>query len=382
MRLEIQTVSAKLRRQIDASGGRAIRRFARAPRLRLFRWVLMGVVMIASLQAQNGDSRYAGSFLELGIGARGMAMGGAYVAVADDGSAFYWNPAGVSTMLRPELFGMYASIFKSLAKHFHIGFSRPLYGAGAISVNWIRFTVPSIANYDSENLNLSYGERIAESTRAQSWQELQNLGIGLTDLPLGFSDFQNDALIISLSKLNTVDVDFGWQYFVLPVSIPVGMNFKLIRQSLFQRKASGVGLDVGAMMKFGLDDLMDDSRLGKFALGYAVKDVWNTKITWDTDSRRSDRIRRSWYLGAAYFQPIPNVRSQLLISYTLASKFELTHHFGMEYVYYDRLAIRFGVDNKQFTAGVGLRLSIFRFDYAFKGHELGGTHRISTAIQL
>ena len=32
-----------------------------------------------------------------GIGARAEGMGGAFVAVADDATAVYWNPAGLGT---------------------------------------------------------------------------------------------------------------------------------------------------------------------------------------------------------------------------------------------------------------------------------------------
>jgi hypothetical protein len=32
-----------------------------------------------------------------GIGSRAEGMGGAFVAVADDASAVYWNPAGIAT---------------------------------------------------------------------------------------------------------------------------------------------------------------------------------------------------------------------------------------------------------------------------------------------
>ena len=34
------------------------------------------------------------SFLELGVGARGIAMGDAYVAIAEGANGAYWNPAG------------------------------------------------------------------------------------------------------------------------------------------------------------------------------------------------------------------------------------------------------------------------------------------------
>jgi hypothetical protein len=37
----------------------------------------------------------AGAMLEIGVGARAEALGGAFVAIADDPSALYWNPAGI-----------------------------------------------------------------------------------------------------------------------------------------------------------------------------------------------------------------------------------------------------------------------------------------------
>ncbi len=351
-----------------------------------WKFVIIIVLGISVYSGKAGEYKYAGSFLELGIGARAMGMGGAYVSVANDGSAFYWNPAGVSTLLRPEIFGMYASLFKSLERHHHIGFTRPLYGATAISLNWIRLSVTDIPRYSSVNLDpndpTGYWRRIEESTNAETWQELKSLGTVLTDDPLGFSNFVNDAFILTLAKLYKIDFDFGWQYFILPVEIPIGVNIKFLRQSLFNQSASGLGFDLGSMFKFGLDDLFDNNNLGKIGLGVTVKDLWNTKITWNTASRQSNKIKHSWHLGASYFQPISSINSQLLFAYAYEHKYKNVHHFGMEYVYYDRIAIRFGVDNSQFTAGIGLRVMLFNLDYAFRGHDLGGSHRISLSVRL
>ncbi len=343
------------------------------------------LMLIIQQKIYSASTRYGGEFLELGIGARAMALGGAYVAVADDGSAFYWNPSGASTILQQELFGMYASLFKSLSNLHHIGYSRPMYSGTAISFNWLRLTVSDIPWYevDPEKLKLGYSNRVNDaSTSAETWQELKNLNIVLTDDPLGYSSFVNDAFFLTLSKMYNFDIDFGWQYFVLPVQIPIGVNLKMIRQSLFDHNASGLGFDFGAMFKFGLNDLFDDNRLGKFSLGYTIKDVWNTKITWNTDSRHSDHIKRSWFFGASYFQPIQKIHGQLLFAYSLENKYKKATHFGIEYVYYKRLALRFGLDDKQFTAGVGLKVLYFIFDYAFKTHELGGSHRISVSVRF
>lgn len=44
----------------------------------------------------DGIGTSAATFLEIGVGARAMAMGGSYTAVANDPTAMYWNPAGLA----------------------------------------------------------------------------------------------------------------------------------------------------------------------------------------------------------------------------------------------------------------------------------------------
>jgi len=44
----------------------------------------------------SGVGTSAAAFLEIGVGARAMAMGGAYASVANDPTALYWNPAGIA----------------------------------------------------------------------------------------------------------------------------------------------------------------------------------------------------------------------------------------------------------------------------------------------
>jgi len=42
----------------------------------------------------------AAQFLKVGVGARALALGGAFESVADDASAVYWNPAGITNLDR------------------------------------------------------------------------------------------------------------------------------------------------------------------------------------------------------------------------------------------------------------------------------------------
>src|SRR5512140_1471702 len=51
--------------------------------------------LIPNLGGQRaGISAY--QFLQIGVGARGVALGETFTAIANDASALYWNPAGLT----------------------------------------------------------------------------------------------------------------------------------------------------------------------------------------------------------------------------------------------------------------------------------------------
>src|SRR5580704_17462652 len=50
----------------------------------------------ASNFSSSANGTTAAEFLQLGVGARALTMGQAYTAVADDATAVYWNPAGMT----------------------------------------------------------------------------------------------------------------------------------------------------------------------------------------------------------------------------------------------------------------------------------------------
>ena len=54
-----------------------------------------------SNQDNTGYGTTAAEFLLFGAGARGVALGGAYPAIATDASSLYYNPAGAALMARP-----------------------------------------------------------------------------------------------------------------------------------------------------------------------------------------------------------------------------------------------------------------------------------------
>ena len=69
-----------------------------------------------TLTAQ-GEGGFAAPFLRMGLGARAISMGGAFTAVADDGFASYYNPAGLPYLTKRHFTSTYS--FLSLDRQFH-----------------------------------------------------------------------------------------------------------------------------------------------------------------------------------------------------------------------------------------------------------------------
>ena len=62
--------------------------------------------------------KYSNEFLNIGAGARGLAMGSAQVASVSDGSSGYWNPAGLMNVRdQPQLNLMHAEYFAGIGKY-------------------------------------------------------------------------------------------------------------------------------------------------------------------------------------------------------------------------------------------------------------------------
>ena len=66
-------------------------------------------------------TKYAGDFEELGVSARALGLGGAYVAVANDASAIYYNPASTIRTQSYNILLMHAQSFGGLVTNNYLG---------------------------------------------------------------------------------------------------------------------------------------------------------------------------------------------------------------------------------------------------------------------
>lgn len=339
-------------------------------RPKLFALCLLLLALLVCLPA-IGAEKYAGEFLSLGVGARPLGMGGSFVAIADDATAAYWNPAGLGGLDRTEITFMHAGIF-GLDSYDFLNYVQPLGGSGAFGLSWIRLGIDDIPITE---LQLS-GEMSA-SNRPRIVGEMQ--------------DTEN-AFVLSYGRRFRVDIPWSGgdtSGSSKGTDIQVGGNLKFLYNSVSGagRNAIGFGGDVGLVWKVSFISGKDYARASDLSLGVVVQDFSKTRIFWNTTSSPShtDVISPNVKVGACYSRQLSSLSSEVLLSIDADTRYGLEMHYGVEYILGKVLSLRAGVQDKDLTAGVGLNVAFargesaisFLVDYAFLSHELGNTHRIS-----
>jgi len=111
--------------------------------------VLFIFIFCFSLNSVTAQFRtYSNEFLNIGAGARGLAMGNAQIVSADDATAGYWNPAGLTSVKDlPSLSLMHADYFSGIAKYDYAALAIPVKDqAKTIGVSVLRFAIDDIPN--------------------------------------------------------------------------------------------------------------------------------------------------------------------------------------------------------------------------------------------
>lgn len=324
--------------------------------------------MLLMVSSSLAGTKYTAAFLDIGVSAKALSLGGAYVAQHGESSGFFWNPAGLGTVVGTELCAMYSALYGSLAEPLanfnHLGASTTLPGGAHLAINWIRFAVDEIPRYpDLKGKSLG--------------QRLTNPDLRPSGVALGYFKDTEDAVYFSFAKDNNFKLPLGWLYLDLPIQFPVGINFKWIRQRLFDSRSSGLGLDIGALLRFDMGLLWNTRWMGYFAFGVSAIDLTQTVLTWSTD--HEETIERNIMVGASYEQPLPFKKSTLHFFWTHMSRYKGSQHFGIEFDA-KGIALRCGLNDMSFSAGAGLRFWKLRIDYAFVTQDLGNSHRIGGAV--
>lgn len=337
------------------------------------------LTLILGMASAGFSARYVGEFLEIGAGARAVAMGGAYTAVADEPSAFYWNPCGLGYVEGLKFSGMYADLWGGLASYSVAGLAAAVPGA-VIGINWIRLSVENIPRYpDYDNRYLfPYGDTLQGIPFP--YEDPREYIVALHGQPTGYFSDMESAIFLSFAKLNEFTLDLGWSYFTLPVQLPIGANLKIIQRSLENASATGIGADLGMQVRLRTQDLVGRSFPGWLSGGFNLQDMTRTQVNWGKGMR--DAIPPNFRVGAAYIADVAALRGHLTLSYDSERRYERVHHYGLEYRYEKVLAVRGGLWGDEWTAGAGITFWRIGIDYAYRARDLGTTHRVSLAVQL
>ncbi len=321
-------------------------------------------VSFTSLELLASDNPVgAGAVLRSGFGARALGMGGAYVAIADDYSAPYWNPAGVTRSNSLYLGGM----------------SYDKYGLG-LNTNY-----------------LSGGFNWTETTP-------EGLPIPALDLPLikGVS-FAGTYLGFSTQVWtrgpggSEIEITYGERSFLATG----GLTFPLIGSFGFSGKrysftapkagvdemdasASGVGFDLGYLAE----------PLENFTFGAAAFDLNGTGIQWtNTPTEPTDIVPVRYSIGSAYrfhldHESIPEfISGRLLVSgqYTFGPDVRNRIRTGCEY-HFSIFSLRAGTvrpaeNPLYFTAGAGLKVNYLTGDLAWiQNNSIQGENTTDTVV--
>lgn len=141
--------------------------------------VIIGILIAAPhLSYANGPGTTAASFLKIAVGARASAMGGAFTAVADDGTALYWNPAGLAQLEEREFSATYNSWFEEI-KQGYVTLSFPWLGQTAgLGTNYV--DMGSLEGRDEEgNPTGDFGASDLHIFAGYA-TKFENLNLGLT----------------------------------------------------------------------------------------------------------------------------------------------------------------------------------------------------------
>jgi len=116
--------------------------------MRIYLSICLQVLLLLPICGYSQFRKYSNEFLNIGAGARGLAMGSAQVASAKDETAGYWNPAGLTGIKdRANIGFMHADYFGGIAKYDYLSAGIPIQdNKRAIGLSLLRFAVDDIPN--------------------------------------------------------------------------------------------------------------------------------------------------------------------------------------------------------------------------------------------
>jgi hypothetical protein len=296
----------------------------------------------------------SGSFLRIGVGARAEGMGETFVAVADDPSAIFWNPAGLASLQRREIVESHVE-WPADVRYDHLTMVLPSQKiGGSIGLQFgvlgtkIRETTELAP--DGTGREFNYSDVVAGASFARRWTDRLLVGVGA----------------------KYVREDLGSQ-----VGGPV---------------TNAVLFDVGSIFYLGIGSVRVATALTSF--GPEMKPSGQYVSPYTGELREYDGFDppMTFRFGVA-FEPVESESQRLTTSIEMTQPADNQRQLrgGVEWSYHRTFALRTGyntdADLLKFSAGAGFvaRFGSMRgnLDYAYTdGGILGAIHRLTFGVRF
>jgi hypothetical protein len=379
---------------------------------------VLTLVLLFAPGAEAYVHKYAAAFLDTGVGARALAMGGAFVAVADDATAAYWNPAGLAQLEGREFTLMHAGQWANVVKRDFLNIA--LSGEESYAVSLYRVGVDDIPY--TNNALLDYGTDGLPDADEAGYDPETNPDPGGDNYdpeinPSGTegNDRLDDGERIDTDKVKWVN-DVEWALFGSYAraigKFMVGGSVKVLRQGIGDDSILGLEAE-DSMFGLGLDLGIIYPVNRWLKVGACLQDALGTMLFYNNGTKqvRTPLLK----VGGAAQIPLSAARSKLLLAADADIRFEgrrfasqlhsgdvsVDLRFGLEYAFMDFLALRLGAEPTHTLdsdgdksvgwhrcAGAGIRHRWLEVNYAHlewwgvDDEGLGDCHRVSAAVRL
>jgi hypothetical protein len=331
-------------------------------------WLILaaGIVPAASQDVTKVGTTSA-KFLNIPVGARATALGGAFAAIANDATAAYWNPGALSRLAHNELYFMHSDYFA--------------------------------------DINLAYISAVFP------WEGFGAVGFSLTSL------YIDEMLVTTVadpeglagSTFDAGSYAFGVSYARnLTNKFSIGGTVKYISENIAKSKANGIAIDVGTMFTTPFRDIRLGVSVSNFGQKMRIagedllvqKDIEpsirgnNESVNANLTTDRFD-LPLNLRLGLAY-EPIKTDNNRFTVALEAQHPNDNSEsvNTGVEWALFkDRFFLRGGYRNlfqdeneNSYTAGFGLQYRAqslqFRFDYAYADQQhLQGIHQFGFSLR-
>jgi hypothetical protein len=313
----------------------------------------------------------AAPFLKISVG-RPTGMGDAFVAIADDPAAVFFNPAGLAQLGEREVMINHIAWIAGM-NHEYLSGILPVSGIGTVGL--------SVTALGTGNMELTQIDDLNSPAREDAGMRLNFSG---TDI----------AVTATYARRITEKLNFG-------------LSVKAVNQTIWNTSASGVGADVGLLYNTGFRSLRVGAAVANFGADMSfnglnldfVDSTWQTRPAASYKSTPAP-MPITFRFGLGY-DIVDADKSKLVAALDLVHPADIneTINLGLEYgyagTYFARAGYIFNTDatyseevgwQQGLSAGAGIRFKPvsglnMKLDYGYRNQGwLGSTHRVSLAV--